>query len=79
MLMVLVSRFFYIPGHLSNLGLGPSLDASTISTLTTLGEVVFALVLLFGAGMILSALIKGIIAHRRERGRDLILAEALMD
>ena len=79
MLMVLVSRFFYIPGYLSTLELGPSLDASTVSTLKTLGETALVLALLFGAGMILSALIKGIVEHRRERAKDLILAEALMD
>ncbi len=79
MLTVLVSRFFYIPGYLSALGLGPALDASTVSTLTTLGEAVLGLALLSGAAMILSALIKGILEHRRERSRELILSEALMD
>jgi len=79
MLLVLVSRFFYIPGYLSALELGPAMDDSTIATLKTLGEVVLAFALLFGAAMILSALAKGILEHRRERRSDLILAEELMD
>jgi len=76
MLLVLVSRFFYIPGYLSALELGPQLDAATEATLKSAGEVVLALALLFGAGMILSALVKGMLEHRREQHHArLVLAE----
>jgi uncharacterized protein len=79
MLMVLVSRFFYIPGYLSQLGMGPILDPETLNTLNRLGEGVLGLALLFGAGMILSALVKGMLEHRRERSSEVVLGESLMD
>jgi nucleotide-binding universal stress UspA family protein/uncharacterized membrane protein YfcA len=64
MLLVLVSRFFYIPGYLSELGTIETLARGTVDVLDGVGEgaLVFALVL--GAAMILQALYKGMREHR---------------
>lgn len=65
MLTVLFSRFFYIPGYLSNLHFIAPLDAETISTLKTLGDSVLAVALILGAVTVLTALTKGIAEHRK--------------
>jgi uncharacterized membrane protein YfcA len=67
MLTVLVSRFFYIPGYLSDLGVIARLDPSIVSMLNAVGHGVLALALIFGATMIASALYKGMREHRRAR------------
>jgi uncharacterized protein len=66
MLLVLVSRFFYIPGYLSELGMTATLDQGTRGLLDGIGEGALIFALLFGALMILQALYKGMRAHRLE-------------
>jgi uncharacterized protein len=64
MLLVLVSRFFYIPGYLSDLGFIGTLDAGNAGTLKGFGEGTLAFALVFGAAMILQALYRGMREHR---------------
>jgi uncharacterized protein len=64
MLLVLVSRFFYIPGYLSELGAIETLQQGTRSWLDGIGEGALVFALLFGALMILQALYKGMREHR---------------
>jgi nucleotide-binding universal stress UspA family protein len=64
MLLVLVSRFFYIPGYLSELGAIQTLEAGTRGWLDRIGEGALVFALLFGALMILQALYKGMREHR---------------
>jgi hypothetical protein len=64
MLLVLVSRFFYIPGYLSELGSIETLDEGTRGLLDGIGEGALAFALIFGAAMILQALYKGMREHR---------------
>lgn len=66
MLLVLVSRFFYIPGYLSELGAISSLSEGTCGVLDGIGEGALVFALLFGALMILQALYKGMREHRLE-------------
>jgi len=66
MLMVLVSRFFYVPGYLSDLSIIPVISQPTVSVLNTIGHAILAGGLLFGAAMILSALYKGIRQYRMD-------------
>lgn len=65
MLLVLLSRFFYLPGYFSQLALIAPVDESTVKVLNLVGEGILALALLFGAVMILQALFKGIREHRK--------------
>jgi nucleotide-binding universal stress UspA family protein len=64
MLLVLVSRFFYIPGYLSDLGAVPKLAEATVRLLDNLGETSLAFALVFGAFMIVRALAHGMREHR---------------
>jgi hypothetical protein len=64
MLLVLVSRFFYIPGYLSELGAIQTLEAATRGWLDGIGQGALVFALLFGALMILQALYKGMREHR---------------
>jgi nucleotide-binding universal stress UspA family protein/uncharacterized membrane protein YfcA len=64
MLLVLVSRFFYIPGYLSDLGAVPKLADATVHLLDMLGEAELAFALVFGAFMIIRALAQGMREHR---------------
>jgi hypothetical protein len=64
MLLVLVSRFFYIPGYLSDLGFIGTLDAGNVGTMKGIGEGTLAFALVFGAAMILQALYRGMREHR---------------
>lgn len=66
MLTVLFSRFFYIPGYLSHLGMIEPLDTATVSMLKTVGDGVLALALIVGAWTVLSALYKGIHEHKKQ-------------
>ena len=66
MLLVLVSRFFYIPGYLSEFGMTATLDQGTRGLLDGIGEGALIFALLFGALMILQALYKGMREHRLE-------------
>lgn len=65
MVIVLFSRFFYVPGYLSELGLIAPMAKSTIATLKVLGDVTLVLALAVGAITIVVALVKGMAAHRR--------------
>jgi nucleotide-binding universal stress UspA family protein/uncharacterized membrane protein YfcA len=64
MLLVLVSRFFYIPGYLSDLGAVPKIADATVHLLDKLGEAALAFALVFGAFMIIRALAQGMREHR---------------
>jgi nucleotide-binding universal stress UspA family protein/uncharacterized membrane protein YfcA len=64
MLLVLVSRFFYIPGYLSELGSIATMDTGTRGLLDGAGLGALAFALIFGATMILLALYKGMRDHR---------------
>jgi nucleotide-binding universal stress UspA family protein len=61
---VLVSRFFYIPGYLSELGSITPLAEGTVARLDRLGEMSLAFALVFGAVMIVQALYRGMREHR---------------
>jgi nucleotide-binding universal stress UspA family protein/uncharacterized membrane protein YfcA len=65
MLTVLFSRFFYLPGYLSQLGLIAPIAAAQIAILKTLGDSVLAVALILGAVTVLTSLTKGIAEHRR--------------
>ncbi|HEM46732.1 MAG TPA: permease, partial [Alphaproteobacteria bacterium] len=64
MLLVLVSRFFYLPGYLSELGTFEGLSRGAIEVLDGIGQGALAFALVFGAVMILHALYKGMREHR---------------
>jgi len=64
MLLVLVSRFFYVPGYLADLGYLEGLSEGAIGVLDTLGDGTLAFALLFGAVMILHALYMGMREYR---------------
>jgi hypothetical protein len=64
MLLVLVSRFFYIPGYLSELGMTATMATETRGLLDGIGLGALAFALIFGAAMILQALYKGMREHR---------------
>lgn len=64
MLLVLVSRFFYIPGYLSELGTIEGLAEDTADMLNAMGQGTLTFALVFGAGMILQALYRGMREHR---------------
>jgi uncharacterized membrane protein YfcA len=66
MVTVLFSRFFYIPGYLSQLGWIEPLAPNTIQTLKWFGDATLVLALASGAIIIVSALIKGMAAHRKQ-------------
>lgn len=72
MLTVLFSRFFYLPGYLSELGLIERLGHETVGTLKTLGDSVLAVALILGAITVLTSLTRGIAEHRKlEMQREL--------
>jgi len=64
MVIVLFSRFFYVPGYLSKLGLIETMQDSTINTLKMLGDGTLVLALAVGGLTIIIALIKGMAAHK---------------
>jgi hypothetical protein len=64
MLLVLVSRCFYIPGYLSELNLFISISQDTRFILDTIGQSILFLALLYGAIMILQALFTGMREHK---------------
>ena len=65
MLTVLFSRFFYIPGYLSELGVIAPIAHEHVATLKTLGDSVLAVALILGAVTVLTSLTKGIAEHRK--------------
>jgi uncharacterized membrane protein YfcA len=64
MVIVLFSRFFYVPGYLSKLGLIATMRESTITTLKLLGDATLLLALAVGGITIIVALIKGMAEHK---------------
>jgi len=64
MLTVLFSRFFYVPGYLSSVGMMAPLPAGTLQILKWIGDGVLYLALLLGAYTVFSALIKGMREHK---------------
>jgi hypothetical protein len=76
LLSVLVSRLFYIPGYLAQLGLLATLDQSTSHTLNGIGQVILILALFLGGVMILNILYEGI---RQRRYADTLRSTALAD
>jgi hypothetical protein len=67
MIIVLFSRFFYVPGYLSHLNLIDPIQESTIATLKLLGDITLVIALAVGGITIIAALIKGMAAHRRSQ------------
>ncbi len=65
MVIVLFSRFFYVPGYLSKLGLIDPMAESTISNMKLAGDATLVLALAVGGVTILVALVKGMAEHRR--------------
>jgi uncharacterized membrane protein YfcA len=68
MVIVLFSRFFYVPGYLSKLGMIAPMADSTIANLKLAGDATLVLALAVGGITIIVALIKGMAAHRQAGG-----------
>ncbi|MBI2312230.1 MAG: sulfite exporter TauE/SafE family protein [Betaproteobacteria bacterium] len=66
MVIVLFSRFFYVPGYLSKLNLIDPLSDGAIATLKFVGDATLVLALAVGGITIVVALIKGMAAHREQ-------------
>jgi uncharacterized membrane protein YfcA len=66
MVIVLFSRFFYVPGYLSKLELIAPVSEGTISILKMLGDATLVLALAVGGITIIVALIKGMAEHRQQ-------------
>ena len=64
MVIVLFSRFFYVPGYLSKLELIAPIQDTTIAYLKLLGDATLVLAMAVGGIAIIIALIKGMAAHR---------------
>ncbi|HSH30582.1 MAG TPA: TSUP family transporter [Thiohalobacter sp.] len=64
MLLVLVSRFFYIPGYLTRLEMMEGMAPDTIAVLDRIGQGIMTFALFFGAVTIVRALYQGIREHR---------------
>jgi hypothetical protein len=69
MIIVLFSRFFYVPGYLSHLGMIAPMQESTIDTLKLIGDATLVIALAIGGLTIIAALIKGMAAHRRQEAQ----------
>ena len=67
MLTVLCSRFFYIPGYLSDVGMMEPLPPDTTRILKWIGDGVLYLALIIGAYTVFSALFKGMKEHRERK------------
>lgn len=67
MITVLFSRFFYIPGYLSQLNMIDPLTPELISRLKMFGDSTLVLALLVGAVTIVGALAKGMAEHKRQQ------------
>lgn len=74
MVTVLFSRFFYIPGYLSQLGLIEPLAPQVITRLKWAGDATLAMALAIGAIIIIVALVKGIAEHKRQRAEPALVA-----
>ncbi len=78
MVIVLFSRFFYIPGYLSQMGRIGALEPELLATLKWLGDGTLVLALAVGGVAILWALLRGMAEHRQQRA-DLAAADAIED
>ncbi|MBS4096224.1 MAG: sulfite exporter TauE/SafE family protein [Sulfuricella sp.] len=67
MVIVLFSRFFYIPGYLNQLGMLEDLPETTVTTLKMFGDGTLVLALAVGGLTIVMALLKGMAEHRRNQ------------
>lgn len=65
MVIVLFSRFFYIPGYLSQLGLIEPMAEGTVRGLKWMGDATLVLALAVGGISIVYALVKGMAEHRQ--------------
>jgi uncharacterized membrane protein YfcA len=65
MVIVLFSRFFYVPGYLSKLGMIAPISDATIANMKLAGDATLVLALAVGGITILVALFKGMAEHRR--------------
>ncbi len=79
MLIVLVSRFFYIPGYLSELGSFSDLSQAAIANLNMVGQAILLLALLFGALIILAAMFRGMREQHRQESDSIVLAKQVME
>jgi hypothetical protein len=66
MVIVLFSRFFYVPGYLAKLGRISPLDPDTAATLKWLGDGTLVLALAVGGLSVMWALIAGMAQHRKQ-------------
>jgi uncharacterized membrane protein YfcA len=66
MIIVLFSRFFYIPGYLASIGRIEPIAPQALATLKMLGDGTLALALAVGGLAILWALFSGMAAHRQQ-------------
>lgn len=73
MLTVLISRFFYLPGYLSELKLIDPIGVETLALFKAIGYGTLAAALILGAVIILGALYKGMAEHRQQSGQALPL------
>jgi hypothetical protein len=67
MVTVLFSRFFYIPGYLSQLRMIDPLNDSTLGILKLIGDATLALALIAGAVTILVSLLRGMALHKSQQ------------
>jgi hypothetical protein len=78
MVIVLFSRFFYIPGYLSQMGkIGP-LEPQLLATLKWIGDGTLVLALAVGGIAILWALLRGMAEHRQQH-EELAAADGIED
>ncbi len=66
MVTVLFSRFFYLPGYISHLGMIEPIAPEILGVLKWLGDGTLFLALASGAIIIVSALVKGIAEHKKQ-------------
>jgi hypothetical protein len=78
MLIVLFSRFFYVPGYLSQMGKIAPLDPDLLVRLKWLGDGTLVLALAVGGLTILWALVRGIAEHRQQH-EELAAADGIED
>jgi uncharacterized membrane protein YfcA len=71
MVVVLFSRFFYVPGYLSKLGLIAPMQEASIGTLKMLGDATLVLALAVGGTTIIVSLITGMAQYRRAQATTL--------
>ena len=78
MVIVLFSRFFYLPGYLSQMGRIAPLDPDLLTTLKWLGDGTLVLALAVGGLAIVWALVRGMAEHRQQH-EELAAADGIED